>query len=255
VNQEPIGVTPQDPGPAEVKNPVSAVNVDLAGFKNATTLTKWVKILFVFKIALALMAINSNRLQYMFMYDVKNFNYTSDEKLKSDTEANDARQKIVGFSQIGTSVTCFIVFLVWVHRSNFNARNLGAQSMKFTPGWSVGWFFIPIVNLWKPYQVIKDIWKNSSSNIKPETHFITAWWVLWLGSALFSRFAPRPLNPNGLDEWKTYTMIMVTSEVLEILSIITTLILVSRLFKMQMDRWGQLQAESEKSVNSTGGGV
>ena len=34
-----------------------------------------------------------------------------------------------------------ILVLVWIHRANHNARQLGAADMRFTPGWAVGWYF------------------------------------------------------------------------------------------------------------------
>ncbi len=69
---------------------------------------------------------------------------------------------------IATSVP----FLMWIHRANRNARALGAQDMRFTPGWSVGWFFVPLLSLWKPYQAMKEIWRASQD---PHT-----WQELWL---------------------------------------------------------------------------
>ncbi len=81
---------------------------------------------------------------------------------------------------IATSVP----FLMWIHRANRNARALGAQDMRFTPGWSVGWFFVPLLSLWKPYQAMKEIWQASQD---PHTWqeqevgpIVGRWWTLWL---------------------------------------------------------------------------
>ena len=77
-----------------------------------------------------------------------------------------------------------ILVLQWIHRANYNARALGATRMEFTPGWAVGWYFIPIANFWKPYQAMKEIcraslrpsrwWEEKAPSLLP------LWWGLWL---------------------------------------------------------------------------
>lgn len=56
-----------------------------------------------------------------------------------------------------------VIFFVWIYRSNLLARALGAAAMEHTPSWSVGWFFVPVANLFKPYYVMKEIYLATSS--------------------------------------------------------------------------------------------
>lgn len=37
--------------------------------------------------------------------------------------------------------------------------------MQFTPRWAIIWWFIPILNLWKPYQVTVEIIKSSDPTV------------------------------------------------------------------------------------------
>jgi hypothetical protein len=62
---------------------------------------------------------------------------------------------------LGTS----IVFLVWTHQAAKNVRAFGQQMLEFTPGWAVGWWFIPFASLWLPYKALREIWRASD----PET--------------------------------------------------------------------------------------
>ena len=50
-----------------------------------------------------------------------------------------------------------VLFFVWIRRANINADALVRSRMEFTPGWAVGWFFVPFANLFKPYQVMAEI--------------------------------------------------------------------------------------------------
>jgi hypothetical protein len=48
-----------------------------------------------------------------------------------------------------------ILFFVWQFRAASTARELGYRS-RHSPGWGVGCWFVPVVNLWMPYQAVRD---------------------------------------------------------------------------------------------------
>lgn len=81
-------------------------------------------------------------------------------------------------------VVTSVSVLMWIHRANYNARQLGATGMKFTPGWAVGWYFIPIASIWKPYQAMKEICQASFNPRQwwdeERPALLPAWWALWL---------------------------------------------------------------------------
>ena len=61
-----------------------------------------------------------------------------------------------------------MLFCLFMPRANRNARAFGS-SMSISPGWAAGWFFVPIANLWMPYQAMKEIWQGSDPdpNVRP----------------------------------------------------------------------------------------
>lgn len=81
----------------------------------------------------------------------------------------------------------FILLLLWYYRNHRNLAALGASELRFTPGWAVVWWFIPILNLWKPYQVTVEVMKASDPAVgrtDKETRktmrrppFVLAWWL------------------------------------------------------------------------------
>jgi hypothetical protein len=81
-----------------------------------------------------------------------------------------------------------LVFLVWFYRSYTNIESAGGPKPQFAPIWTVFGFLVPVMNLFRPYQIMKDV-VNGSFLIsgEPQTlspHLITIWWVtfvLWLG--------------------------------------------------------------------------
>ena len=108
-----------------------------------------------------------------------------------------------------------VVFLMWIYRANEKARSQGAKGMTFTPGWSVGYYFIPILNLWKPYQAMQEIWQASKNPIlwasqKPST-LLPVWWGAWLASGILE-------NAYGVAYWHAHSATeLMGSEIISVL--------------------------------------
>jgi hypothetical protein len=107
----------------------------------------------------------------------------------AEAEANDTRQAIIALGQLGLYVATIVAFCMWVYRANSNARALGAAGMQFTPGWSVGWYFVPIMNLFRPFQAMREIWQASDPDATSNatawqstgsSPVLGIWWALWL---------------------------------------------------------------------------
>ena len=61
----------------------------------------------------------------------------------------------------GISILTWIFFLVWMHQAAKNVRAFGQTGLEYTLGWCVGWWFIPFMSLWKPFDAMREIWKAS----------------------------------------------------------------------------------------------
>lgn len=104
---------------------------------------------------------------------------------------------LLGLLSSAVSIGTSVLFLVWMYQAAKNVRAFGQQGLEFTPGWVVGWWFIPIASLWMPYKAMKEIWKGSD----PETvgrdgggawmtravpSLFPLWWVTYMGNGLIA---------------------------------------------------------------------
>jgi hypothetical protein len=92
-----------------------------------------------------------------------------------------------------------VVYSLWVYRAYKNLRALGHMYTDFTPGSAVGYFFVPFVNLWKPYQAMSEIWtKSDPSESSSGSAIVVFWWACflilgfanWIGTTLISARVP-----------------------------------------------------------------
>ncbi len=103
-----------------------------------------------------------------------------------------ARSDWVGVMTLLVFVATGIVWLVWQHHAQVNIAAASPSDLRFTPGWAVGWWFIPIANLWKPFQTVRELWAESHAwggHGGLSRWPVIWWWLLWVGSNLMAIWA------------------------------------------------------------------
>ncbi|MFJ3772821.1 DUF4328 domain-containing protein [Streptomyces sp. NPDC090075] len=92
-----------------------------------------------------------------------------------------------------------VLFLVWLARSRRTAQELSPGAALPGRGWTIGAWFVPVVNLLVPRRFLLDIGRASSASwaVKRDTALVNAWWVAWIAHALVlsvaSRVAPESM--------------------------------------------------------------
>lgn len=87
-----------------------------------------------------------------------------------------------------TEIVVAVVFFLWIYNTSRYLHKETGGYMKFSPAWSVGWFFIPVANFWKPYQVVAELRDKcdrlGGSGLRLQMPFpiVPAWWTVWLAS-------------------------------------------------------------------------
>jgi len=91
-----------------------------------------------------------------------------------------------------------VVFINWMWRSAHNNDALGRIRPRYSPGWSIGGWFIPFVNLVIPVRVMHDLWQGSDLETSGHTDWrrlrrsplVGWWWGCYIaGGLLAARYA------------------------------------------------------------------
>lgn len=106
---------------------------------------------------------------------------------------------VVALLHIPLSIATIVFFLIWEHRAFKNLSALNAQNLEFSPGWAIGWWFIPFANLVKPFQAMRELWTESDPDYDADLGFLSGnssaptmmgfWWAFWLLSNFTDRIA------------------------------------------------------------------
>lgn len=208
-------------------------------YRDAESLTKWVKYFLYLQVVISIVALISGYLERQLLNDFASGIYLSQSQAQAAGEASDSRQTIVGGIQFIIFLISGFLILRWIHRANFNARQLGAENMKFTPGWSIGWYFVPIAALWKPYQAMKEIWKTSHApndweELKAPS-LLSWWWFLFIASSMLGNISLRiTLLAEDLDAFLNANAVTLASDLASIPLALVTLLLVKNIYGAQL---------------------
>ena len=213
------------------KSPTAeVVDVDEAdGFRDLTTFSNVLVWMLRLGALLAILSIWSSWLQL----DLLSRAFTSEEGA-----ANDQRQILVIGSAGFLKLVTFFVFGRWIVLAHRNLDALGAQYLEFRPGWAVGWFFIPIANLWKPYQAMRSLWQSSHSVHRPaiqdSTWVLPTWWTLWLIASFLNNITWQLQgNAKTAPDFSTLTGFLIGRSVFDLALCLVASVLVARTWHAQ----------------------
>ncbi|MBW3519651.1 DUF4328 domain-containing protein [Flavobacterium sp. NKUCC04_CG] len=135
-------------------------------------------------IVLELIGIISNYMQYDLLQCFSNgVEYTTEQ-----LENNDLRVKFVTIIYGVFFAMSGITFIMWFRRAYYNLHQCH-KDVRFLEGWAAGAWFVPILNLFRPFQIMKELFnlngyllaKNGIKNIKTfPALYLSAWWAFWL---------------------------------------------------------------------------
>lgn len=207
-------------------------------FKNLGGLTKWIRYVLYAQILIAILSMIFGFLEYQLLSAYQEGAYASLKEAFADGEAAIQLLQGTGIVSLIAFIASAVLILKWIYRANYNARQLGAVNMTYTPAWSIGYYFIPVFNLWKPYLAMKEIWQ--ASNNPRDWHFtkvsaiLPIWWALWLASNLLNQSIFRlSASAEALPELMNLNLLSQLSNVLDIALAIVTMAMINGIYLMQ----------------------
>jgi hypothetical protein len=188
--------------------------------KNAITLI-WIVL------ALEIISLISGYFQYDLIQTVVNGGEISTESATS----NDTREQIIAIIYLVASIISAITFIQWFRRAYFNLH-LRVSHLSQTESWAAGSWFVPIISLYRPYQIMKELYEETEElllkkglgiNENFTANSIGLWWTLWIMNNIIGQFSFRySMNAESVDELNISTVIGMIANVVGIpLALIT----------------------------------
>jgi|JI7StandDraft_1071085.scaffolds.fasta_scaffold00731_10 hypothetical protein len=158
----------------------------------------------------------------------QNFNY------KEDVNIFELFDLLIAIIRFFAMVASTVLFILWFRRAYFNLHLL-VPNLEHKEGWAAGGWFVPILSLFIPYQIMRDLFNHSLRllNLKGNTTYeyvdtkiVGGWWALYLVSGFMQRISTRySLRAETNDEY-------LASIVFELISIVISIVLALVVIKL-----------------------
>lgn len=112
---------------------------------------------------------------------------------------NAIRTLVVAVVVLVVRVLSIVFFIMWFRRAYFNLSQK-TKLTSYSDGWAAGSWFVPILNLFRPYQIMSELYTITPDvyrkhGIKPETELIKGnialWWTIWIITNVLSSISNR----------------------------------------------------------------
>lgn len=189
---------------------------------------------------------------------------------QAEVEANDTRVQLVGIVSLFVYVATVVVFLVWIYRAHKNLSAFGTSGLEYSPGWAVGGFFVPFLNLVRPFQVMREIWKASNPDVDYQNEsswqysasspLIGLWWGTWILAGVLGRMVfAFSKDAKTIDSLLNLTYLSIASDIVNLVPAILVIVLVRAIGRKQdlkherlKAHWEQQSTELAQPVAETG---
>jgi hypothetical protein len=162
----PGAALPLPPVAAPQAMPTSALAGPVRRFRAVTPLGNATRVLLAICGVVAAGSLVADVAQYVFVDDWLTDPGAADSFDR--LEMSDLWQALLGFLIFLTLLPTAIVFLLWLFRASENLPSLGTRNPTYTPGWAVGWWFVPFANLLVPKLAVDEIWQRSDPDAPPD---------------------------------------------------------------------------------------
>lgn len=172
-------------------------------------------------LALEIICIISSYFQYDLLIELQNGYFVTNDRL----ESNDLRETIIGVIYMIVFFSSAFFFLQWFRRAYYN---LGLRTpTDHTDGWALGAWVVPIISIYRPYQMMKELWMKSTELINDKsdekikffnlTPFIGIWWALWIISNYIGKYVIKSsFKSETVEDYINLTIAEISTSILGI---------------------------------------
>lgn len=122
----------------------------------------------------------------------------------STAESMDRWGVVAGISDLAFLALIGPVFITWLYLAHDSDR-MYRPALQHRSGWAIGGWFVPILNLWRPLQMVNDVRRGAIGHDHADGARLTGWWWgLVLATGLLSRLAGAFLPDGGESRRDTF---------------------------------------------------
>lgn len=158
----------------------------------------------------------------------------------TDQQANaiDSIDRLIGIVQICLYATSAILFLNWFRRAYGNLHRLEVP-LRYSETMAVWSFFIPIISLYRPYRIAKEILIETRTKVSEFLQQLTSpiditiigvWWAFYLVKNTLGQIVTRTSLENAtIERLVRYNWTYIASDIVDIAAAVVTILMILKI--------------------------
>jgi hypothetical protein len=168
----------------------------------------------------------------------------------------------LGLAHFSSNLVCIIMFVMWFRRAYANLNRIGKYLTESNDSMAFWGFAIPILNFFKPYQMMKEVWDktqqttrtvNENYQLKQSSGFILAWWLCFVVLRIVDQVSFRMnLKTETYEEFAATTSYDIFSSSFDIVCVLLTIHMIKKVAVIEKDLSSTLELKKveEEKQNS-----
>ena len=151
---------------------------------------------------------------------------------------------LVGISQLAALILAAVFFIRWFHLAHLNLSLFSDNATAYSSRWAIWGFFVPILNLVRPQQVMREIWDRTSRRWDQETarvvgllrpaDRVNVWWGFFLTTSFLGNAVGRiAFRATTAQETLHATWVTLFADALDIAAVAAALVVVRSVTELQ----------------------
>ena len=237
--------------------PPPDVRVSTGAFRSTEGLVPWLVGLLALAALVSVIGVVFRGSELALLHRVDSGGFVS----RREANASDARIRAIGAISSLVGLATVIVWVVWQYRAQSNLRPLGASNVKYSPGWAVGWWFIPFANFVMPYLTMRELAKASDPNAgaidwkasrTPPLQVL--WWGAVLGIVILALAAVglAPGQHPSVHQLVARDPVLMAAEVSRIVAAVAAIFLIRKIDSLQTEKHARMSTWAAGQSTSVG---
>lgn len=137
-------------------------------------------------------------------------------------------------------ITSGITFILWFRRAYYNLNEV--VKTDYTDGWAAGAWFVPIMNLYRPFQIMKELFAKGikalpselAASFSKNSGVLGVWWTLWIIGNILSRIESSDFLLNDLEGIKTASIIGLATGAMEVINALLIVRIIGKYNRLEL---------------------
>ena len=234
---EIAGASDGKPEGAEIEETVSSEEYEIeevvvnGNLKDNAERSKWATNLIYVVLIFDVITLVSDFIQHQLLQKIEGGDFISN----STVNANDDRVMGIALIALCIMIVSIVTFIRWFRRAYFNLHQL-SPNMKYSEGMAAGCWFIPFINFYRPYEIMKEMFEKSNyilnksgSDLNEESpsNIAGLWWTLWIISTVINQVIFRT-DQTEIGDFLFVSNISLLSDLVSIILALVTISMIKK---------------------------